>query len=89
MLTFLWLASRAGFIADIYDDNATGTLTKNERGIPWLSSITLRPQITWSGEKHPSATDLEHLHHEAHEQCYIANSIKTDVRVEGVDKYAH
>jgi len=82
MLTFLWLASRQGFQADSYDDSAAGEVTKNERGVPWVSKVTLRPRITWSGEKLPGATDLEQLHHAAHEQCFIANSVRTDIQVE-------
>lgn len=82
MLTFLWLASREGFQADNYHDDAVGVMTKNERGVPWISAVTLRPQIIWSGEKLPTPADLERLHHRAHEGCFIANSIKTAVKVE-------
>lgn len=82
MLTFVWLASRAGFIADSYEDAAVGLMTKNERGVAWISAVTLRPRIVWSGEKLPTPSDLEQLHHQAHEQCFIANSIKTSVSVE-------
>jgi organic hydroperoxide reductase OsmC/OhrA len=57
-------------------------LAKNERGASWISSITLHPQITYGGGKIPTAADEEQLHHFAHEQCFIANSIKTDVKVE-------
>jgi organic hydroperoxide reductase OsmC/OhrA len=85
MLTFLWVASREGFQADSYEDNAAGEMTKNERGVPWISKVTLRPRIAWSGEKLPEAADLDRLHHLAHEQCFIANSIKTDVLVEAPD----
>ena len=81
MLTFVWLASREGFTADRYEDEAVGVMSKNERGIPWVSAITLRPRIAWSGEKLPTPADLERLHHAAHEQCFIANSIKTEVTV--------
>ena len=81
MLTFVWLASRAGFMVDSYEDDAVGVMTKNERGIPWVSAVTLRPRIVWSGEKQPATADLDHLHHHAHEQCFIANSIKTVVTV--------
>ena len=49
--------------------------------IPWMSSVVLRPVISWAGAA-PSAEDLAALHHAAHEQCYIANSVKTDIRVE-------
>ena len=81
MLTFVWLASREGFTADSYEDEAVGVMSKNERGVPWVSAITLRPRIAWSGEKLPTPADLERLHHAAHEQCFIANSIKTEVTV--------
>lgn len=82
MLTFVWLASREGFQADSYEDDAVGVLTKNERGVPWISVVTLRPQIAWSGEKLPKPADLERLHHKAHEQCFIANSVKTAITVQ-------
>lgn len=83
MLTFVWLASRAGFQVDSYRDEAVGTLSKNERGVPWVSTVTLRPEIAWSGEKQPTPADLERLHHHAHEQCFIANSVKTEIVVGG------
>jgi organic hydroperoxide reductase OsmC/OhrA len=82
MLTFLYLASRAGFQVDAYEDEAVGVLTKNEKGVPWVSEITLHPKITYGGERRPTSAELERLHHDAHEQCYVANSIKTDVKVE-------
>ena len=82
MLTFLYLASRAGFIIDDYEDDAVGVMTKNEKGVPWVSKITLRPRIAWSGEKLPTPAECQSLHHAAHEQCLIANSIKTEVVVD-------
>ena len=81
MLTFLYLAYKAGFQIDSYDDAAVGVMTKNERGVPWVSAITLHPKIVYGGEKRPSASEIERLHHEAHEQCFIANSIKSAVAV--------
>jgi organic hydroperoxide reductase OsmC/OhrA len=81
MLTFLYVASKAGFQVDSYDDEAIGTMTKNERGTPWVSSVTLQPKIHYGGSKPPSPTEEAHLHHEAHEQCFIAQSIKTEVTV--------
>ncbi len=82
MLTYLYLAGRSGFTVDNYDDQAVGVMTKNEKGSQWISSIMLRPQIIYSGEKLPSPTEEKELHHKAHEQCFIANSIKTNVMVE-------
>ena len=81
MLTYLFLAQRQGFQVDRYDDEAVGVMTKNERGVPWVSAVTLSPTIAYSGEKRPSPADEERLHHQAHDQCFIANSIKTDVTV--------
>ena len=81
MLSFLYLAYRQGFQADAYDDEAVGVMTKNERGVSWVSSVTLRPRITYSGDKRPTADEEDHLHHTAHEQCVIANSIKTEVTI--------
>jgi organic hydroperoxide reductase OsmC/OhrA len=82
MLTFLFLASRQGFQIDSYHDAATGVMTKNEKGVPWVSSVTLRPRIALSGERQPTDADVTRLHHLAHEQCFIANSVKTHVSVE-------
>ena len=82
MLVFLWLASREGFQADSYVDDSVGVMTKNERGALWVSKVTLRPLIAWSGEKLPKAPDVERLHHQSHEQCFIANSVKTEIVVE-------
>src|SRR6266566_4138367 len=71
MLTFLYLAAREGVQVDSYDDEAVGMMSKNDRGVPWVSLITLNPKIVYSGEKIPTAADQERLHHLAHEQCYI------------------
>jgi len=81
MLTFLWLASKQGYQVERYDDEGIGTMTKNDRGVPWISRIALRPQIVWSGDKQPTAAEIDHLHHSAHEQCFIANSVKTEILV--------
>ncbi|HMJ91312.1 MAG TPA: OsmC family protein [Candidatus Acidoferrum sp.] len=82
MLTFLWLASRQGFQVDRYEDEAAGEATKNERGAQWISKVTLRPSIAWNGEKAPTPEQIQQLHHCAHQECYIANSIKTEVLIE-------
>src|SRR6187402_1229251 len=67
MLTFLYLASRQGFQVDSYEDVAVGLMSKNEKGAAWVSSVTLNPKITYSGEKLPAPEDEVHLHHLAHE----------------------
>lgn len=81
MLTFLFLAAKRGFQIDSYEDEAVGLMTKNEKGVPWISSVTLNPIIAYSGDKLPSPTDAEQLHHLAHEQCFIAQSVKTEITV--------
>jgi organic hydroperoxide reductase OsmC/OhrA len=81
MLTFLYVAAKAGFRVDRYEDEAVGVMTKNERGIPWVSAITLRPTIAYGGDNRPTPADEERLHHLAHEQCFISNSIRTEVTV--------
>jgi organic hydroperoxide reductase OsmC/OhrA len=81
MLTFLWIASKKGFVIESYEDNAVGEMTKNENGVEWISKITLNPQMAWSGDKIPTAEELAEMHHASHEQCYIANSIKSEVVV--------
>jgi organic hydroperoxide reductase OsmC/OhrA len=83
MLTFLYLASKQGFQVDSYQDEAVGVMAKNETGVPWVSSVVLHPQIVYSGARLPTPEEEERLHHLAHEQCFIANSIKTQVTVAG------
>ena len=81
MLVFLYVASRQGFQVVSYHDEATGLMAKNERGIPWVSNVTLHPVVTYTGDKRPTPEEEAKLHHVAHEQCYIANSVKTEVIV--------
>jgi organic hydroperoxide reductase OsmC/OhrA len=83
MLTYLYLASKQGFQVESYEDEAVGIMAKNERGVPWVSRVTLHPKIVYGGERLPTPADAERLHHGAHEQCFISNSIKTQVEVEG------
>jgi organic hydroperoxide reductase OsmC/OhrA len=82
MLWFLSLAAAGGFVVESYLDAAEGLMSKNEKGALWISEITLNPQIDY-GPRRSSADEERRLHHEAHEQCFIANSIKTLVRVAG------
>ena len=80
MLSFLWVVSKNGFVAESYEDNAVGEMTTNDEGKQWISKITLDPQIVWSGNA-PTAEELVHIHREAHEICYIANSINSEIVV--------
>ena len=82
MLTFLYFAAKGGYVVDSYEDDAVGVMTKNARGKLFVSKTTLRPRIAFSGAKQPSAAELDQLHHHAHEECYIANSVLTEVVIE-------
>ena len=84
MLTFVYLAYKAGFQLDSYVDEAIGVVGTNENGQAWVESVTLNPRIVCSGQKLPSAADEERLHHLAHEECIVANSLKTRVMVKPV-----
>ena len=82
MLFVLWFAQRRGWCVDRYLDDASGVLADDERGRRSMTVVTLRPQVTFSGARRPTADELVRLHHDAHEACFIANSVRTDVRVE-------
>ena len=82
MLWFLSLAAKEGFVVDSYEDNAVGFLKRVERGVLMVTDVVLRPAIRFSGERQPSREDIERLHHQSHASCFIANSVKTNVRVE-------
>ncbi|MES2595901.1 MAG: OsmC family protein [Verrucomicrobiota bacterium] len=81
MLWFLHVALDTGFEPQSYEDHAEGVMTKNERGKFWISRVTLHPKIVWKGAKQPSPDEVAHLHHKAHEECFIANSIRTEIVV--------
>jgi len=83
MLTFLHRASKGGFAVRSYDDEAVGVMTKNERGAWWVSQVTLRPEISYGGAA-PTPDEEGELHEAAHQECFIANSVKTAIRVETV-----
>lgn len=83
MLYFLFFAAKRGFVVESYVDNASGVLEKNAAGKMSMSRITLRPSIAFAGSP-PSPADLDALHHAAHEECFIANSLKSEIVVEPV-----
>jgi organic hydroperoxide reductase OsmC/OhrA len=81
MLFFVDFARRGGFVVDSYVDQAEGMLEKRSDGKMWMSKVTLRPNIAWGGNP-PDAAAIDDLHHRAHEACFIANSVTTEVIVE-------
>ncbi len=81
LLTFLALASNKGFVVDSYDDTAVGHLEKNAHGKLAVSRVELHPTLVYSGVKQPTQADLDWLHDKAHRECFIANSVTTEVSV--------
>ena len=84
MLWFLSIAGKHKFCVDRYVDAASGVMARNADGKMAMTLVTLRPAVTFSGEKLPTRADIDAIHHEAHEACYIASSVKTEVRCEPV-----
>jgi organic hydroperoxide reductase OsmC/OhrA len=81
MLFFLSFAAKGGFVVDRYEDAPVGIMTPNEHGKLFVSQITLKPAVAFSGAKQPSQADVDAMHHHAHEECYIANSVRAEIVV--------
>jgi organic hydroperoxide reductase OsmC/OhrA len=84
MLWFLSLAAKAGYVVDRYSDDAQGVMARNAAGKTAMTQVTLRPHAVFAGDRRPDRGQLEALHHAAHEACFIANSVNTEVRCEPV-----
>lgn len=84
MLWFLSLAADAGFRVDQYLDEAVGVMGKNAAGKTAVTRVTLQPRVTFSGAKLPARAEIDELHHKAHEECFIANSVTTEILCEPV-----
>lgn len=81
MLFFLSFAARRGFVVAGYTDNAVGVMTTDPEGRAWISRVTLNPDVAFAGSVRPSASDIDALHHAAHDACFLANSVKTEIIV--------
>lgn len=82
MLWFLALAAKEGFVIDSYEDRAVGRMARNEAGKLMITDVILRPAIRFGGDATPTSEQLDQLHHQAHEECFLAASVRTNVRVE-------
>jgi organic hydroperoxide reductase OsmC/OhrA len=82
MLFFIDCARRGGWVLDSYVDEAEGVMEKREDGRIAMTRVTLRPRVTWGGERQPDAVSIADLHHRAHDACFIANSVTTKVAIE-------
>lgn len=82
MLWFLSIAAKRGFRVDQYRDTAVGIMGRDAAGKLAITSVKLNPYVEFSGERVPSSAEVEQMHHEAHAECFIANSVKTRVEYE-------
>ncbi|WP_028081124.1 OsmC family protein [Solimonas soli] len=80
MLWFLGIAAERGFRVDRYRDAAAGVMARDAQGRMAMTAVTLRPDVVFSGERLPTSAEIDAMHHEAHAECFIANSVKTEVR---------
>ena len=84
MLWFLDIACRAGWVVEHYHDAASGVLAKGADGRLMMTVVTLRPAVRFAGDHQPDAAEFARLHHATHDACFIANSVKTDLRCEPI-----
>jgi len=88
MLFFLGYAAQRGFVVAAYDDRAIGVMSKDGTR-EWMAKVTLNPNVEFAGDKRPTAAEVEALHHQSHADCYIANSVKSEIIVEGKAQGLH
>ena len=84
MLSFLYIAAKRRFLVESYRDEAVGVLAKDSSGKLAMTRVTLHPEVHFGGDKQPETDEVVVMHYEAHEQCFIASSVKTDVHCEPV-----
>ena len=82
MLFFLGIAAKKRWVVDAYTDNAIGVMENDSDGNMAMTKVTLRPKVDFSGEKLPTLEQVEKVHHQSHQECFIANSVKTEVCVD-------
>ena len=82
MLFFLSIAAKKRWVVEQYADNAHGIMEKNEKGKLAMSKVWLRPQVIFSGASQPSFEQLQKVHHQSHQQCFIANSVNTEIIID-------
>ena len=81
MLSFLAICARKRITVDSYEDEAVGNLEKAPDGRLWLARVSLQPLVRFAADSRPGGEALVAIHHQAHRECFIANSVKTDVTV--------
>ena len=84
MLTFLAIASMKKYTVATYEDNAVAILGKNEKQRMAVTTVYLRPNISFNGDNIPDKTIVDEMHHRAHQECFISNSVLTEIVIEPV-----
>jgi organic hydroperoxide reductase OsmC/OhrA len=87
MLWFLDIARTDGYLVDRYVDHAKGHMRRGADGKSWVALVELLPAVTFSGAKIPDDAALERLHHQAHEECFLARSVKSEITIQGSWRY--
>jgi organic hydroperoxide reductase OsmC/OhrA len=82
MLFFLGIAAKQRFVVDAYIDDPLGIMEKGDDGKVWITKVTLRPKIEFSGDRQPTLEQIKKIHHQSHQLCFIANSVKAEVVIE-------
>ena len=82
MLFFLSIAAERKYVIDEYIDEAVGIMDKDSNGKIYMSKVYLRPKVLFSDDKQPTIEEITTMHHHSHEQCFIANSVKTEIVME-------
>lgn len=85
MLFFLAIAAHKGYVVDNYTDSAVGYMAKNVQGRLAMTRVVLHPKVVFSGDTRPTTEQIENIHQQSHQQCFIANSVKTEVITEPVN----
>ncbi|MEO8693655.1 MAG: OsmC family protein [Acidimicrobiales bacterium] len=81
MLWFLFLAAKEGLTVDCYEDSAVGYMERDATGVTWITRVELVPRISFAPASSPSATLIRDLHDRSHHNCFIANSVRTQITV--------
>ncbi|MGH6816428.1 MAG: OsmC family protein [Hyphomicrobiaceae bacterium] len=84
MLFFLSFAAHGGIVVDAYEDEAVGVMRKNADGKLYVAKVTLKPRVAVSGAKRPTEAEIADLHHKSHDECFIANSVKSEIAIEAL-----
>lgn len=87
MLWFLGIAAGRGYRVDSYLDQAKGVMAQGAEGKPWVARVVLEPHVVFSGSQAPTDAVVRQLHHEAHLECFLANSVRSEIQTSPTWEY--